>query len=139
MMDYGMRRRRVKEPKGPHQEGGNDSRKFVTKNCWKERNSYVCSQCCLTVALEDIRERKMQRTRESNGLESSMKDRSMNTEVKRDLRNSTILPTLTYGTEFWKWNEIEQSAVTTVEMNKLRHVSVVTRLDRMRNDEMSFI
>ncbi len=33
-----------------------------------------------------------------------MKGRTMSMDVKRGLRNSILLPTLTYGSENWTWN-----------------------------------
>ncbi len=34
-----------------------------------------------------------------------MKGSSVSMEVKRDLRNTVIVPTLTYASETWAWNE----------------------------------
>ncbi len=49
-----------------------------------------------------------------------MKGRSVSIDVKRGLRNSILLPTLTYGSENWTWNGVQQSRVCTVEMSYLR-------------------
>ncbi len=38
-----------------------------------------------------------------------MKGRSVSMEVKRDLRNTVIVPTLTYASETWVWNESQRS------------------------------
>lgn len=65
-----------------------------------------------------------------------VKSRNMSMEVKKNLRESIIVPTLTYGSELWKWNEAEQSKVRAVEMTYLRAGCGVTRLDRMRNEEV---
>ncbi len=48
-------------------------------------------------------------------------------EVKRSLRNSILLPTLTYGSETWTWNRAQQSRVRAVQMSYLRRASGVTR------------
>ncbi len=34
-----------------------------------------------------------------------MKGRSVSMEVKRDLRNTVVVPTLTYVSKTWGWNE----------------------------------
>ena len=41
-------------------------------------------------------------------------------KVKRGLRNSILLPTLTYGSETLIWNRIQQTRVYGVEMSCLR-------------------
>ncbi len=55
-----------------------------------------------------------------------MKGRSVSMEVKRDLRNSILLPTLTYGSKTWTWNRAQQSRVRAVEMSYLRGACGVT-------------
>ncbi len=46
-----------------------------------------------------------------------MNGRSVSVEVKRDLRNTVIVPTLTYASETWAWNEDQRSRVHAVEMS----------------------
>ncbi len=55
-------------------------------------------------------------------------------EVKRGLRNSILLPTLTYGLENWTWNGAQQSRVRVVEMSYLRGACGVSRLDGLSNE-----
>ncbi len=55
-------------------------------------------------------------------------------EVKRHLRNSILLPTLTYGSENWTWNGVQQSRVHTVEMSYLRGACGVSRWDGLSNE-----
>ncbi len=43
-------------------------------------------------------------------------------DVKRDLRNSILLPTLTYESKNWTWNGAQQLRVHAVEMSYLRGV-----------------
>ncbi len=49
-----------------------------------------------------------------------MKRRNVSMDVKRGLRNSILLPTLTYGSENWAWNGAQQSRVRAVEISYLR-------------------
>ncbi len=49
-----------------------------------------------------------------------MKGRNVSMEVKRGLRNSILLSTLTNGSETWTWNRAQQSRMRAVEMSYLR-------------------
>ncbi len=57
-------------------------------------------------------------------------------EVKRDLRNSILLPTLLYGSETWTWNRAQQSRVCAMEMSYLRGACGVTRWEGESNESM---
>ncbi len=65
-----------------------------------------------------------------------MKRRNVSKDVKRVLRNSTLLPTLTYGMENWTWNGAQQSRVRTVEMSYLRGACGVSRWDGLSNESL---
>ncbi len=65
-----------------------------------------------------------------------MKWRNVSTEVKRGLRNSILLPTLTYGSETWTWKKAQQSRVHAVEMSYLRGACVVTRWEGENNESV---
>ena len=56
-----------------------------------------------------------------------MRGRNVSMEVKRDLRNNILLPTLKYGSETWTWNRAQQSRVHAVEISYLRGACGVTR------------
>ncbi len=57
-------------------------------------------------------------------------------EVKRDLRNSIIVPTLTYASETWALNKSRRSRVQAVEMSYLRTACGVSRMDGMSNESV---
>ncbi len=63
-----------------------------------------------------------------------MNSRSVSMEVKRDLRNTVIVPTLTYASETWAWNDSPRSRVQAGEMSYLRSACGVSRMDGMRNE-----
>ncbi len=65
-----------------------------------------------------------------------IKGRSVSMDVKRDLRNNILLPTLTYGSENWTWNRKQQSRVCAVEMSYLRGACVVTGWDCVSNENV---
>ena len=92
--------------------------------------------CKYDTMVSEIRERTMLGRREIGELGSVLNGRGMSMEVKRNLRNSIVVPTLTYGSEVWKWNVAEQSKIRAVEMIYLRAAIGVTRMDRVRNDEV---
>ena len=54
----------------------------------------------------------------------------------RGLRNSILLPTLTYGSENWTWNGAQQSRVRAVEMSYLRGACGVSRWDGLSNESV---
>ncbi len=57
-------------------------------------------------------------------------------DVKRGLRNSILLPTLTYGSENWTWNGAQQSRVRAVEMSYLRGACGVSRWHGLNNESV---
>ncbi len=57
-------------------------------------------------------------------------------EEKRALRNTVIVPTLTYASETWVWNEGQRSGVQAVEMSYLRSACRVSRMDGMSNESV---
>ncbi len=57
-------------------------------------------------------------------------------KVKKDLRNSILLPTLTYGSETWTWNKTQQSRVGAVEMSYLKGACGVTKQDGESNESV---
>ncbi len=75
----------------------------------------------------EIRERVMKGRSVVGSLAGVMKGRNVSMDVKRGLRNSTLLPTLTYGSENWTWNGAQQSRVRAVEMSYLRGACGVRR------------
>ena len=53
-------------------------------------------------------------------LESVLKGRIVSLEVKKELRDSVLLPTVTYGSEMWTANEGEMAKIQAVEMGFIR-------------------
>ncbi len=63
-----------------------------------------------------------------------MKGRTVSVDVKRGLRNSILLPALTYGSENWTWNGAQQLRVHAVQMSYLREACGVSRWDGLSNE-----
>ncbi len=68
----------------------------------------------------EIRERTVKGRQVMGDLERVMKGRNVSMEVKRDIRNSIILPTMSYTSETWTWNAAQQSRIRAVEMSYMR-------------------
>ena len=59
------------------------------------------------------------------------KELSRNTKLK--VLNAVMMPTLMYGCETWSLSKQQQSRVQATQMNALRRIEGVCRLDRVRN------
>ncbi len=56
----------------------------------------------------EIRERTVKGRQVMGALERVMKGRSVRMVVKKGIRNSVILPTLSYASKTWTWNAAQQ-------------------------------
>ncbi len=56
----------------------------------------------------ETRERALQGRKVAGSLGRIMNGGSVSMEVKRHLRNTVIVPTLTYASETWAWNESQE-------------------------------
>ena len=56
--------------------------------------------------------------------------------VKRVLYEKVIVPTITYGSEFWGMKTNERQKLNVFEIKFLRNMAGVSRLDRLRNEEV---
>ncbi len=81
----------------------------------------------------EIREQVMKGRSVVGLLAGVMKGRNVSMDMKRGLRNSILLPTVTYGSENWTWNGAQQSRVYAVEMGYMRGVCGVSRWDGVSN------
>ena len=65
-----------------------------------------------------------------------MKGRNVSADVKKGVRNSIVVPTLTYAGETWTWNEAQRVRIQAVKMSYLRGACGLTRWDRERNESV---
>ncbi len=84
----------------------------------------------------ETRERALQGRRVAGSWGHIMSDKSVSMEVKRDLRNTTIVPTLTYASETWARNESQRPGVQAVEMCYLRSACDVSRMAGMSDESV---
>ena len=65
-----------------------------------------------------------------------IRNRGLEMNVKRALYEKVIVPTVTYGSELWGMKERERQRLNVFEMRCLRSMCGVSRLDRLRNEEV---
>ncbi len=83
----------------------------------------------------EIRERTVKGKQVIGVLERVMKGRHVSMAVKKGIRNSVVLPTLSYTSETWTWKAARQSRIRAVEMTYLQGASGVSRWDRESNKD----
>ncbi len=64
-----------------------------------------------------IKERTVKGRQVMGVLERVMKGRNVIMELKNGIRNSVILPTLSYTSETWTWNAAQQSRIIATAHN----------------------
>ncbi len=64
------------------------------------------------------------------------KCKSLGISAKRRLYEGVVVPTALYGTETWNMGAAERKRLNVMEMRWLRSVCGVTRMDRVRNEEV---
>ena len=65
-----------------------------------------------------------------------MKNRGLGMNVKKVLYERVVVPTVTYGSESWGMKVTERWKMNVFEMKCLRSMAGVSRLDRVRNEEV---
>ena len=69
-------------------------------------------------------------------LKSVLSNRGLGIKAKKCLHEGVIVPTALYGTEAWGMRSSERRKVNVLEMKFLRNLVGVSRLDRVRNEEV---
>ena len=65
-----------------------------------------------------------------------LSNRGLGIKAKKCLYEGVIVPTALYGAEAWGMRSAERRKVNVLEMKCLRNLVGVSRLDRVRNDEV---
>ena len=69
-------------------------------------------------------------------LKSVLSNRRLGIKAKKCLYEGVIVPTALYGAEAWSMRSAERKKVNVLEMKCLRSLVGVSRMDRVRNEEV---
>ena len=69
-------------------------------------------------------------------LKSVLSNRGLRIKSKKCLYEGVIVPTALYGAEAWGMRSVERRKVTVYEMKCLRSLVGVSRIDKVRNEEV---
>ena len=98
---------------------------------------YLGSVMCKHGSMEgETRERALQGRKVVGSLGRVMSERTVSMEVKKQLRDSVIVPTITYAGETWVWNGRQRSRIQAVEMSYLRGACGGNRMDGESNEDV---
>ena len=98
---------------------------------------YLGSVFCKDGSMDgEMRERAIQGRKVIGSLGRMMRERTVSNDVKKGLRDGIIVPTLTYASETWVWNERQRSRIQAVEMSFLRGACGVGRMDGESNERV---
>ena len=103
-------------------------------DCFK----YLGLQVAADIGCErDVVHRMNEGYRAWGALKSVLSDRELGIKAKKCLCEGVIVPTALYGAEAWGMRSAERRKVNVLEMNCLRSLVGVSRMDRVRNEEVS--
>ena len=120
---------------------GNGDRTHVILNgepleevdCFK----YLASQVAADGGCErDVVHRMNEGYRAWGALKSVLSNRGLGIKAKKCLYELVIVPTALYGAEAWDMRSSERRKVNVLEMQCLRSLVGVSRMDRVRNEEV---
>ena len=82
----------------------------------------------------DVRHRVNEGCKVLGALKGLMKNRGLGINVKKVLYEKVVVPTVMYGSKSWGMKVTERQKLNVFEMKRLKSMSGVTRLDRVRNE-----
>ena len=85
---------------------------------------------------EEVNHRIGEAKKVLGGLQKLWKRRCVTREAKVGMHEGIVEPSLLYGSEVWGLNTHERKRIEAVEMNCLRNICGVKRIDRVRNEEI---
>ena len=102
-------------------------------DCFKYLGSQVAADGgCET----DVVHRMNEGYRACGALKSVLSNRGLGIKVKKCLYEGIIVPMVLYGAEAWGIRSAERRKVNVIEMKCLRSLVGVSRMDRVRNEEV---
>ncbi len=104
---------------------------------WVHEFKYLGSVMCKHESMEgETRERAVQGMKVVGSLGYMMKGRTVSMEAKKRLCDGISVPTITYASEAWVWNERQRSRIQAVEMSYLRSAYGIRRMDGESNESV---
>ena len=101
--------------------------------CFKYLGSHVAGDGGVE---EEVKFRMKEVGKVCGGMKRIFKCRSLGMNAKRKLYEGVVVPTALYGAETWNMGAAERRRLNVMEMRCLRSMCGVTRMDRMRNEEV---
>ena len=102
-------------------------------DCFK----YLGSQVAADGGCErDVVHRMIEGYRAWGVLKSVLCNRGLGIKAKKSLYEGVIVPTSLYGAEAWGMRSAERRKVNVLEMKCLRSLAGVSRMDRVRNEDV---
>ena len=85
---------------------------------------------------EEVNHRIGEAKKVAGGLQKLWKKRCVSREAKVGMYEGIVESSLLYGSEVWGLNVHERKRIEAVEMNCLRNICGLRRIDRVRNEEI---
>ena len=85
---------------------------------------------------EEVKYRVKEASKCMGGMKKVMSNRTLGMSAKRRLYEGVVVPTALYGAEAWNMKEADRRRLDVFEMRCLRSMVGVSRLDRLRNEEV---
>ena len=101
--------------------------------CFKYLGSHVAADGGCE---RDVIHRMNERYIALGALKSVLSKRGLGMKAKKCLYEGVIVPTALYGAEAWGMRSAERRKVNVLEMKSLRSLVTVSRMDRVRNEEV---
>lgn len=84
----------------------------------------------------DCENKVVQGRKVSGAIRALVNAKGMSVECARVLHESMLVPTLVYGSEVMVWKEKERSRIRAVQMDNLRGMLGIKRVDKIRNEKI---
>ncbi len=104
--------------------------------CWKWK-SYLGSHVAVNGRVNvEVRHRVKEASKYMGGMKSVLCNRALEMNAKRGLHEEVVVPTALYRAEIGNVRDSERNRLDLFEMRCLRSMVGVTRMDRVRNEEV---
>ena len=78
-------------------------------------------------------------SRVAGSIRSLVNTRDLQLECARVLHETLLVPVLTYGSKTMLWKEEEKSRIRAVQMDNLKGLLIISRMDRVHNKDKGIV